>query len=67
VVKPGLLTHRKYSYTRASPDVIISWNCHGFNIIEIKCLWDVNLVYIQLDNIMLLIQCWYVFLTWEII
>jgi hypothetical protein len=27
----------------------------------------VNLVYIQLDNIMLLIQCWYVFLTWEII
>ena len=57
VVIPALLTHIKYSYTRASPDAIISCNCHGFNIIEItcKCLLDVNLVYIQLDNIMLLI------------
>jgi predicted DNA-binding transcriptional regulator len=44
VVKPGLLTHIKYSYTRASPDAIISCNCHGFNIIEIKCLLDVKLV-----------------------
>ena len=48
VVKPGLLTHRKYSYTRASPDVIISCNCHGFNIIEVMFLLDVKLVYIQL-------------------
>jgi hypothetical protein len=32
VVKPG------------SPDAIISCNCHGFNIIEIKCLLDVKLV-----------------------
>ena len=44
VDKPGLLTHRKYSYTRKSPDAIISCNCHGFNIIEIKCLLDVKLV-----------------------
>jgi hypothetical protein len=44
VVKPGLLTHIKYSYTRASPDAIISCNCHGFNIIEIKCLLGVKLV-----------------------
>jgi hypothetical protein len=44
VVKPGLLTHRKYSYTRKLPDATISCNCHGFNIIEIKCLLDVKLV-----------------------
>jgi hypothetical protein len=43
VVKPGLLTHRKYSYTRESPDAIISCNGHGFNIIEMKCLLDVKL------------------------
>jgi hypothetical protein len=55
VVRPGLLTHKKYSYTRESPDAIISCNCHGFNIIESKCLLDVKLVSIQLDNIMLLI------------
>jgi hypothetical protein len=54
VVRPALLTHIKYSYTRASPDAIISCNWHGFNIIEIKCLLDVNLVYIQLNNIMLI-------------
>ena len=41
VVRPGLLTHRKYSDTRESPDAIISCNCHGFNIIEVKCLLDV--------------------------
>ena len=35
VVRPGLLTHRKYSYIRVSPDAIISSNCHSFNIIEI--------------------------------
>ena len=44
VVRPGLLTHRKYSYTRASPDAIISCNCHGFNMIEIKWLLDVKLL-----------------------
>jgi hypothetical protein len=55
VVRPGLLTHRKYSYTRESPDASISCNCHGFNIIEVKFLLDVKLVSIQLDNIMLLI------------
>ena len=44
VIKPGLLTHIKYSYTRASPDAIVSCNCNGFNIIEIKCLLDVKLV-----------------------
>jgi hypothetical protein len=44
VVKQGLLTHRKYSYTRELPDAIISCNCHGFNIIEVKCLLDVKLV-----------------------
>ena len=41
MARPALLTHRRYSYTRASPDAIISCNCHGFNIIEIKCLLDV--------------------------
>ena len=55
VVKPGLLTHRKYSYTRESPDAIISCNCHCFNIIEVKFLLDVNLVLNSTDNIMLLI------------
>ena len=44
VVKPGLLTHRKYSYTRELSDATISCNCHGFIIIEIKCLLDVKLV-----------------------
>ena len=44
VVKPGLLTHRKYSYTRELSDTTISCNCHGFIIIEIKCLLDVKLV-----------------------
>ena len=43
VVRPGLLTHRKYSYTSESPDAIISCNCHGFNIIDVKCLLDVKL------------------------
>ena len=55
VVKPGLLTHRKYSYTRELPDATISCNCHGFNLIEVRFLLDVKLVYIQLDNIMMLI------------
>ena len=44
VVRPGLLTHRKYSYTRASPDAIISCNCQGFNMIEIKWLLNVKLL-----------------------
>ena len=43
VVRPGLLTHRKYSYIRASPDAIISCDCHSFNIIEIRFLLDVKL------------------------
>ena len=57
VVRPGLLTHRMYSYIyiRVSPDAIISCDCHSFNIIEIKCLIDVTLVKVQLDNIMLLL------------
>jgi hypothetical protein len=38
VARPGLLTKRE------SHDAIISCNCHGFNIIEIKCLLDVKLV-----------------------
>ena len=44
VVRPGFLTHRKYPYIRASPDAIISCDCHSFNIIEIKCLLEVTLV-----------------------
>ena len=44
VVNPGLLTHIKYSYTTESPDEIISWHGHGFNIIEVNCLLDVKLV-----------------------
>ena len=44
VVRPGLLTHEKYRYIRASPDASISCDCHRFNIIEIKCLLDVTLV-----------------------
>ena len=44
VIRPCLLTHRKYSYTRASPGAIISCNCHGFNIIENRCLLDVKRV-----------------------
>jgi hypothetical protein len=34
---PGLVTHREYPYIRASSDAIISCDCHGYNIIEIKC------------------------------
>jgi hypothetical protein len=34
VVKPGLLTHRKYSYTRELPDAIISCNCHAIQRIK---------------------------------
>ena len=37
VVRPGLVTNREYPYIRALPDAIISCNCHGYNIIEIKC------------------------------
>ena len=37
VFRHGLVTHREYPYIRASPDAIISCNCHGYNIIEIKC------------------------------
>jgi hypothetical protein len=40
-------THRAVEVVRSglqTPEVTISWNCHGFNIIEIKCLLDVKLV-----------------------
>ena len=38
VATPGLVTHRKYPYIRASLAAIISWDCHGYNIIEISVL-----------------------------
>lgn len=37
VARPGLVTHKKYPYIRASPDAIVNCDCHGYNIIEIKC------------------------------
>jgi hypothetical protein len=47
--------HIESTYTRESPDAIISCNCHGFNIIEVKFLLDVKLVSIQLT----ILCCWY--------
>ena len=40
MVTPGLVTHRKYPYIRASLDAIINCNCHGYNIFEIKCSYN---------------------------
>ncbi|CAC5394477.1 unnamed protein product [Mytilus coruscus] len=37
IVQPGLLVDRTYSYLRASPDAIMTCDCHGTTVIEIKC------------------------------
>jgi hypothetical protein len=52
---PRYYWHIESTYTRASPDAIISCNCHGFNIIEVKFLLDVKPVSIQLT----ILCCWY--------
>jgi hypothetical protein len=40
MVTPGLVTHRKYPYITAAADAIINCNCHGYNIIEVKCPYN---------------------------
>ncbi|CAG2212198.1 unnamed protein product [Mytilus edulis] len=37
IIQPGLLVDRTYSYLRASPDAIMTCDCHGTTVIEIKC------------------------------
>ncbi|CAC5357723.1 unnamed protein product [Mytilus coruscus] len=37
IVQPGLLVDRTYSYLRASPDAIMTCDCHDTTVIEIKC------------------------------
>ncbi|XP_069122147.1 uncharacterized protein [Argopecten irradians] len=37
VSRTGLFVHPTYPYIRASPDAIISCECHGRSLVEVKC------------------------------